>query len=67
MSAKEQSVILKALQQAHGRVMNIPRYLLPSGGVALAYAVPNPRDIKDIAVVRSNGIGFGTDDTLVRV
>ena len=67
MSAKEQSVILKALQQAHGRVMNIPRYLLPSGGVALAYAVANPRDIKDIAVVRSNGIGFGTDDTLVRV
>lgn len=67
MSAKEQSVILKALQQAHGRVMNIPRYLLPSGGVALAYAVPNSRDIKDIAVVRSNGIGFGTDDTLVRV
>lgn len=67
MSAKEQSVVLKALQQAHGRVMNIPRYLLPSGDVALAYAVKNPRDMKDIAVVRSTGIGFGTNDLLVRM
>lgn len=67
MSAKEQSVVLKALQQAHGRVMNIPRYLLPSGGVTLAYAIRSPRGMKDVAVVRSTGIGFGTDDHLVRV
>lgn len=67
MSAKEQSVVLKALQQAHGRVMDIPRYLLPSGGVALAYALKNSRDLMDVAVVRSTGIGFGTDDILVRV
>ncbi|HJJ99621.1 MAG TPA: hypothetical protein O0X23_05435 [Methanocorpusculum sp.] len=67
MSAKEQSVVLKALQQAHGRVMNIPRYLLPSGGVALAYALKKPHDVRDVAVVRSTEIGFGTDDHLVRV
>ena len=60
-------MVLKALQQAHGRVMNIPRYLLPSGGVALAYAIKNPRDMKDVAMVRNTGIGFGTDDHLVRV
>ena len=67
MSAAEQSVVLKSLQQAHGKVLNLPRYLLPSGGVALGYAIKNPRDMKDVAVVRSSGIGFGTDDPLVRV
>lgn len=60
-------MVLRALQQAHGRVMSIPRYLLPSGGVALAYAMKNPRDMKDVAVVRNAGVGFGTDDHLVRV
>ncbi|MDV0442792.1 thiamine-phosphate synthase family protein [Methanorbis rubei] len=67
MSAAEQSQVLKALQQAHGKVMNLSRYLQPSGGVSLAYAIKNPRDIKDVAVIRGTGIGFGTDDPLVRV
>ncbi|MCQ2357068.1 MAG: phosphomethylpyrimidine kinase [Methanocorpusculum sp.] len=35
--------------------------------MALAYTVKNPRGMKDIAVVRSTGIGFGTDDLLVRM
>ncbi|HJK01549.1 MAG TPA: hypothetical protein O0X73_04595 [Methanocorpusculum sp.] len=67
MSAKEQSIVLKSLQQAHVRVMAIPRYLIPSGGVALAYSVPNPREKQDVSVIRSTGIGFGTNDPLIRV
>lgn len=67
MSASAQSAVLRSLQQAHGRVMDIPRYLLPSGGVALAYAIPTPRDKKDVAVARNTSVGFGVDEHLTRV
>ena len=50
-----------------GRVMNIPRYLLPSGWcVACVCDQKSPR-YDDVVIVRNTGIGFGNDDHIVRV
>ena len=67
MTATDQSAVLKALQKAHGRVLDVPRYLLPKEGITLAYAVQDPRSAKDVAVVRGSGAGFGVDEHIVRI
>lgn len=67
MSAKDQSEILRSLQKAHGKVLELPRYLVPREGVTLAYAMKNPQTIKDIAVARGTSTGFGVDEPIVRL
>lgn len=65
--AEKQSDVLRALQQAHGRIKNAIRYLTPKEGILLAYAARDARDAKGIAVARENSIGFGIDEEITRV
>lgn len=67
MTAMAQSAVLKELQKAHGRVLDVPRYLLPKEGITLAYAIRDPKSEKDVAVVRGAGAGFGVDEPIVRL
>lgn len=65
--AEKQSDVLRALQQAHGKVENAIRYLTPKGGIILAYAARDARDAKGVAIARENSVGFGVDEEISRV
>lgn len=67
MSAKDQSDILRSLQKAHGKVLNLQRYLVPRNGITLAYAFKNPLTTKDVAVAHETSTGFGVDEPIVRM
>lgn len=67
MTAKDQSEILRSLQKAHGKVLEVQRYLVPREGITLGYAMKNPQTIKDVAVARGTSTGFGVDEPIVRL
>ena len=67
MSAADQSEILRALQKATGRVETVIRYLLPKGGITMAYAMEDAADEKKVAVFSGGSIGFGVDEPVARV
>ena len=67
MSAAAQSEVLRALQQASGRVEGVLRYIVPKGGIVMAYAASDARDEKGVAVFSGGSVGFGVDEPISRV
>lgn len=67
MGAKNQSSVLRDLQQAHGKILEISRYMIPKGGIKIAYATFNAKDTKDVAVAVNESVGFGIDEPITRV
>ena len=67
MSAAAQSEVLRALQQATGRTENVLRYIVPKGGISMAYAASDARDEKGVAVFSGGSIGFGVDEPISRM
>ena len=65
--AASPSQVLRALQQAHGKLENIIRYLVPKGGLYIAYAASDARDAKGVAVAHGDSVGFGIDENITRV
>lgn len=67
MTAKQQSAVLREIQKASGKVESANRYIIPKGGITLAYAIDDARDAKGVAVAREGSVGFGVDEPVVRV
>ena len=67
MTAKQQSAVLREIQKASGKVESANRYIIPKGGITLAYAIDDARDAKGVAVAREGRVGFGVDEPVVRV
>ncbi|MDO5844529.1 MAG: thiamine-phosphate synthase family protein [Methanocorpusculum sp.] len=67
MGAKNQSAVLRDLQQAHGKILDISRYMIPKGGVRIAYATFDAKDTKDVAVAANESVGFGIDEPITRI
>lgn len=67
MSAKSQSELLKELQRAHGKLLELQRYILPKGGVKIAYAAANAKETGDVAVASDGGTGFGIEEPITRI
>ncbi len=67
MTAKQQSSVLRDLQQASGKVeKEVNRYIIPKGGIALAYAQEDAADPRGVAVACSGSIGFGIEEPVTR-
>lgn len=67
MSAEKQSEVLRDLQKAHGKILNVIRYLIPKGGLKIAYCTDDAYDEKEVAVASDVSVGFGYDEPIVRV
>lgn len=67
MTAQQQSAVLRAIQKASGKLENANRYIIPKGGISLAYAQEDALDQKKVAVAREGSVGFGIDEPVVRV
>lgn len=67
MTAKQQSEVLRSIQKASGRLEAANRYIIPKGGISLAYALEDALDQKKVAVAREGSVGFGIDEPVVRV
>jgi len=67
MSVSDQSEVLRALQKATGRVEDVLRYILPNGGITMAYAMEDAIDQKKVAVFSRGSIGFGIDEPISRI
>ncbi|HJJ51350.1 MAG TPA: hypothetical protein O0X01_07495 [Methanocorpusculum sp.] len=66
MSAAAQSSVLRDLQKAHGKLLDVSRYIIPRDDLALAYATVHATDQKGIAIARGSSVGFGVDEPIVR-
>jgi len=66
MSAQAQSSVLRELQKAHGKILDVSRYIIPRDDLAIAYATVNSTDQKGVAIARGTSVGFGVDEPLVR-
>ena len=67
MSATAQSTILRDLQKAHGKLMDVSRYIIPRDEIPFAFATQDAIDKKGIAIARGTSVGFGVDEPIVRV
>lgn len=66
MSAQAQSSVLRELQKAHGKILDVSRYIIPRDDLAIAYATVNSTDQKGVAIARGTSVGFGVDEPIVR-
>ena len=66
MSAAAQSSVLRDLQKAHGKLLDVSRYIIPRDDLAIACATVNAVDHKGVAIARGSSIGFGVDEPIVR-
>ena len=67
MTAKQQSEVLRSIQKASGKLEAANRYIIPKGGITLAYAQEDALDQKKVAVSHDGSVGFGIDEPVVRV
>ena len=66
MSAAAQSSVLRDLQKAHGKLLDVSRYIIPRDDLAIACTTVNAVDHKGVAIARGTSIGFGVDEPIVR-
>ena len=67
MTAKQQSEVMRSIQKASGKLEAANRYIIPKGGITLAYAQEDALDQKKVAVSHDGSVGFGIDEPVVRV
>ena len=67
MTAKQQSEVLRSIQKASGKLEAANRYIIPKGGITLAYTQEDALDQKKVAVSHDGSVGFGIDEPVVRV
>ncbi|RBQ23585.1 MAG: Bifunctional thiamine biosynthesis protein ThiDN [Methanocorpusculum sp. MCE] len=66
MAAGAQSVVLRDLQKAHGKLLDVSRYILPRDDLAIAYTTADAVDKKGVAIARGSSVGFGVDEPIVK-
>lgn len=66
MTAAHQSGVLRELQQASGKLDAANRYIIPDGGIPLAYATRDAADERGVAVACRGSVGFGIVEPATR-